>query len=106
MWRWIAKAGIIGDVGDGSKRSECGYRSFYLSRIVAGGGTGEDEEAGTWVFSGGGSKPGRLGDDRAEEGGWHSWKQQCQWFRALQEDGSNGLEMTMRNNTDNSIFSP
>lgn len=34
----IAKVGIIGDVGDRSKRSECGYRPFYLSRMVAGGG--------------------------------------------------------------------
>lgn len=33
----IAKVGIIGDVGDRSKRSECGYGPFYLSRMVAGG---------------------------------------------------------------------
>lgn len=65
MWRWIAKAGIIGDVGDGSKRSECGYRSFYLSRIVAGGGiqekmrrlergssVGEGASLGGWEMTG------------------------------------------------------
>ena len=34
----IAKMGIIGEVGDRSKKSECGYRPFYLSRMVAGGG--------------------------------------------------------------------
>lgn len=41
--------------------------------------------------------PERLGDDREEEGEWQIWKQECQWCRALQGDGSNGLEMTMRN---------
>lgn len=38
MSQWIAQTRIIGEECEGSKRSGYGYRPFYLSRIVVGGG--------------------------------------------------------------------
>jgi len=63
------------------------------------GDRGEDEAVRMGVFSGGGSRPERLGGARNKGGGWQSQKQQC-LSQGFIEGWEEQLEMTLRSNKD------
>lgn len=105
MWKWTAKAGIIRDVGDGSERSEGGYRWFYWSGRAAGGWVEEKTmrlELGSSEREGAGLGGWEMTGMRRENGITETGVSVVQ---ALHEDENNGQEVTMRSNK-NKLYLP
>lgn len=76
---WISKDRMLRDEGEGRQRSECGYRSFHLPRILA---RGRMEKNMVWLELES-SVGERLGDDKD--------KQESQWCGVgMEQDGSSG----------------